>query len=121
MQDTRMQCKSGQDAVGCGILADIPHIRAHMQNIRRNASIRECPKLVPNAGHGVNEYPKRFTRVGYSDRFAPWSTLTIVNLRSKGKLQLLVGVLTSTPTYYKKCLLQKYMVQAYKTQVQFRI
>ena len=44
IQDTRMQCKSGQDEVGCGILADILNIRAHMPNIRRNASIRECPK-----------------------------------------------------------------------------
>ena len=44
MQDTRMQCKSGQDAVGFQILADMPNIRAHMPNIQRNASIRECPK-----------------------------------------------------------------------------
>jgi len=44
MQDTQMQSKLVQDAVGCGILADILNIRAHMPNIRQNASIRECTK-----------------------------------------------------------------------------
>jgi len=40
------------------------------------------PNRVPNAGHGATQYLKRFTRAGYSDRFAPWSTLAMIHTRS---------------------------------------
>jgi len=70
MQDTRIQCKSGQDAAGCGILADIPNIRAHIPNIQRNASIRECPKRCGSeseAGSQCGAPGERLSEAVYQD------------------------------------------------------
>jgi len=48
---------------------------AVFENVRNGAGLNQ--KQVPNAGHGANEYLKRFTGAGYSNRLAPWSTLDI--------------------------------------------
>jgi len=63
MQDIRMQCKSGQDTAGCGILVDIPNIRAHMPNIRGNVTIPECPKRCRSKSEAGSQCGARVERV----------------------------------------------------------